>query len=64
MVIKPGDILISSPYLEDANFEKAVIVLAEHNEKGALGFVINKLFPRALNELVEFKIPTHKHIAK
>jgi putative transcriptional regulator len=54
MNISPGAILISSPALQDANFEKAVVVIAEHNEKGALGFVVNKLFPRRLNELIEF----------
>ena len=55
MAIAAGTILISSPLLDDAYFEKAVIIIADHNEKGALGFVINKLFPRRLNELVEFK---------
>ncbi len=55
MAIKPGDIIISSPALQDANFEKAVIVITEHNEKGASGFVVNKVFPRKLNELEEFK---------
>lgn len=55
MTIHPGNILISSPALDDPNFEKAVIVITEHNEKGALGFVVNKLFPRKLNELAEFK---------
>lgn len=55
MNICPGTILISAPFLDDANFEKAVIFIVEHNEKGTLGFVINKLFPRQLNELVEFK---------
>lgn len=55
MNIQPGTFLFSMPSLDDLNFEKVVIFITEHNEKGALGFVINKLFPRRLNELVEFK---------
>lgn len=55
MTISAGTILISTPSLDESIFEKTVIFITEHNEKGAMGFVINKLFPRALNELVEFK---------
>jgi putative transcriptional regulator len=55
MNINPGSILISNISLTDPNFEKVVIVIAEHNEKGALGFVINKTFQRSFNELSEFK---------
>ncbi len=50
-----GKILISAPALEDPNFNKAVIFITGHDEKGAMGFVINKIFPRAFNELLEFK---------
>jgi len=55
MNIHPGSIIASSASLKDPHFKKAVIFIAEHNEKGALGFIINKPFPRALNELVEFR---------
>jgi putative transcriptional regulator len=55
MQLTPGKILISAPSLDDPNFEKAVILITEHNEKGALGFVLNKLFHRVFNELEEFK---------
>jgi len=55
MTIQPGTIIISAPALQDPNFEKAVIAITEYNEKGALGFVVNKPFPRKLNELVEFQ---------
>ncbi|HMG82990.1 MAG TPA: YqgE/AlgH family protein [Ferruginibacter sp.] len=59
MTITAGTILISMPSLDDSVFEKTVIFITEHNEKGAMGFVINKLFPRALNELEEFKHSTN-----
>jgi putative transcriptional regulator len=55
MNINAGTILLSTSLLDDSVFEKAVIFIAEYNEKGALGFIINQPFPRRLNELVEFK---------
>jgi len=53
--ITAGTVLISTPSLDDSIFEKTVVFITEHNEKGAMGFVINKSFPRRLNELIEFK---------
>ncbi|MDI3321177.1 YqgE/AlgH family protein [Pinibacter soli] len=50
-----GTILHSTPLLDDTIFEDTSILITEHNEKGAMGFVINKLFDRKLNELEEFK---------
>lgn len=47
--------LHSTALLNDSLFEKAIIFITEKNEKGAMGFVVNKLFPRPINELVEFK---------
>lgn len=55
MHISPGTILTSSSTMDDPNFDKAIIFITEYNEKGAMGFVINKLFTRTLNELVEFR---------
>jgi putative transcriptional regulator len=55
MNIDAGTILLSTSLLDDSVFEKAVIFIAEYNEKGALGFIINQQFGRRLNELVEFK---------
>lgn len=55
MNIKAGTFLISAPSLEEPHFKKAVIFVTEHNDKGTVGFVINKLFHRKFNELEEFK---------
>ncbi len=55
MQIKPGILLVSIADDDDPLFEKVEVFIAEYNTKGALGFVINKLFPRVFNELVEFK---------
>ncbi|HRF18552.1 MAG TPA: YqgE/AlgH family protein, partial [Chitinophagaceae bacterium] len=50
-----GMLLKATAALNDTNFENAVILITEYNEKGAVGFVVNKLFSRQLNELEEFK---------
>lgn len=49
-----GAILTSSPSLIDPHFEKTEILIVEHNEKGAMGFILNSKHPRKLNELIEF----------
>lgn len=54
MSIYQGKLLSSTPAMDDPNFDSSVIFIAEHNERGALGFMINTVFERALNELVEF----------
>jgi putative transcriptional regulator len=53
--MKPGIFLTSTSLLDDTFFEKSVIFITEYNKKGAMGFVVNKKFPRKLNELEEFK---------
>jgi putative transcriptional regulator len=55
MHITAGQLLISAPTLDDPNFDRVVIFIAEQNAKGALGFVINRLFPRTFNELMEYR---------
>lgn len=53
--MQAGTFLKSTALLDDTFFEDTVILITEHNEKGAMGFVINRLFPRKFNELEEFK---------
>lgn len=55
MNLSVGNILISSPSLDDEHFEQVVICITAYNDQGATGFVINKVFNRKFNELVEFK---------
>ena len=42
--LKPlaGRLLISEPFLHDDYFRRAVVLIAEHNEKGTVGFILNK----------------------
>ncbi len=51
----PGTILLSTPQLDDPNFEKAVIFICANDVKGAMGFVINKVYPRTFNELAAYR---------
>lgn len=37
-----GSILISEPFLQDAYFQRSVVLLIEHTEHGSMGFVLNK----------------------
>lgn len=55
MTINPGTFLQSTALLDGSVFDNVTVVITEYNTKGAAGFVINKLFPRSLNELEEFK---------
>lgn len=50
-----GYFLASTQLLNDTYFEDALLFITENNENGALGFVVNKLFPRRINELAEFQ---------
>lgn len=37
-----GTLLIAAPALHDPNFERTVVLVAEHSEEGALGLVLNR----------------------
>lgn len=52
--MKAGIFLHSTVLLDSDFFAQAVIFIAEHNENGAMGFVVNRPFPRRLNDLAEF----------
>lgn len=47
-----GILLIANPFLKDPNFSRTVIFLCEHTEEGSFGFVLNKKYPKSLEELV------------
>ncbi|MBI4601941.1 MAG: YqgE/AlgH family protein [Planctomycetes bacterium] len=48
-----GRFLIASPGLADPNFLRTVVIIAEHNEEGALGLVVNRPAPAKLSDLWE-----------
>jgi putative transcriptional regulator len=53
--VKPGrgKILISEPFMFDYYFKRSVVLLAEHNEDGSFGVIINKPMTMAFNEVVK-----------
>lgn len=64
-IIKPeqGIVLISEPSLRDFYFRQSVVLLAEHNEEGSFGIIINKPIKTKLNEVLndfpELDIPVY-----
>lgn len=48
-----GRVLISEPFLPDANFSRSVVLLTDHNQEGSMGFVINQPLETDLNEVLE-----------
>jgi putative transcriptional regulator len=47
-----GRILISEPFLYDYFFKRSVILLADHNDEGSFGVILNKPVSAAFNEVV------------
>jgi putative transcriptional regulator len=61
-----GLLLLASPALLDPNFHRAVILIGEHGEGGAMGVVLNRPSPTTVEEalpqfdaLVEGEAPIH-----
>ena len=50
--LAPG-FLVAAPSLLDPNFHRSVVLLVEHREDGALGFVINRSSEIMLRDVVE-----------
>ncbi|MFD1256562.1 YqgE/AlgH family protein [Mucilaginibacter terrae] len=47
-----GRLLISEPFMNDPNFKRSVILLAEHSEEGTLGYVLNHLSDYKLSDVL------------
>ena len=51
---KKGKLLIAEPSLTgDVSFNRSVVLLAEHNDEGSVGFILNKPLSYSINDLVE-----------
>ena len=46
-----GTLLLASPKMNDPNFARAVILMVEHNDEGALGLVLNKPMDTRVDEV-------------
>ena len=54
-----GNLLVSTPKVEDGIFHKSVILVCLHDQNGAMGIVLNKLEKLHLNALFsQMKLPT------
>jgi len=53
-ILKPetGKLLLSAPFLSDV-FKRSVVYITEHNDKGSLGFIINKRMKIKINDVIE-----------
>jgi putative transcriptional regulator len=59
MMLSPGTFIQSTNALDNSVFQDVTIYITEFNKAGAMGFVVNKTFARAFNELEEFKHSIH-----
>jgi len=48
-----GKLLISEPFLADTFFNRSLVYLTEHNERGSVGFILNKTINIKLNDAIE-----------
>lgn len=51
--IKKGNLLVAEPsILTDKSFNRAIILLTEHNDEGSIGFILNKPSEYVVKDLV------------
>ncbi|WP_394972369.1 YqgE/AlgH family protein [uncultured Croceitalea sp.] len=56
---KKGKLLIAEPSITgDVSFNRSVVLLAEHNDEGSVGFILNKPLEYNISDLIsEIKVP-------
>lgn len=56
-------LLVAMPHIKDELFEKSVIYIYEHDEQGAMAFIINKLLPISMGDILRqlnMELPSFK----
>jgi putative transcriptional regulator len=48
-----GRLLVATPSLADPNFDRAVVLLLDHDEEGSLGVVLNRPTPVGVGDVLE-----------
>ena len=51
--VNVGNILIAEPFLEGKYFSRSVVYIVEHDDKGSIGFVLNKPIAFTTSHLVD-----------
>lgn len=51
--VKKNRLLFAEPFMDDPYFKRSVVLLTEHNPKGAFGFILNKPLEVKLNEVLK-----------
>lgn len=49
---KPGRVLVSEPFLNDAFFTRSVVYLCDHSPNGSFGFVLNNFLEVDIHDLI------------
>lgn len=58
---KKGDLLIAEPaIIGDVSFNRSIVLLADHNQDGSIGFILNKPLNFTINDLVPEIGASHK----
>ena len=47
-----GRMLIAEPFLPGSYFNRSIVLLVAHSEKGAVGFILNKKIEYPVNEIM------------
>ena len=47
-----GSLLLSEPFMLDPNFKRSVVLIAEHNQEGTIGYVMNQKSGYYLQDLI------------
>jgi putative transcriptional regulator len=51
--LQQGVLLIAEPFLADTSFQRAVVLLCEHESEGSFGLIINKKADLKLHEVID-----------
>lgn len=49
---KAGVLLVAEPFMGDPSFDRSVILIAEHNENGTVGYILNRPLEIKLDSLI------------
>ncbi len=48
-----GSLLLAEPLMPDSHFQRAVVLLCEHNDDGSLGIIINRPMEMSLEDIAQ-----------